>query len=378
MFRCSPATTACSPRWGGTTRRPNTWIESRRSGRSAPQVNVTTDVIVGFPTEEDVAFERTLHAIDAAGITRVHVFPYSPRPGTVAAELGDRVAPEEKKRRSSALRGHCEVRSRHHRTAKLGEREHVLIDKVADSQCSGYTADYTRLLFAGGSRRARRADRRRVPRVARGRHRLHTGPLLNTVAVASYPVLGDDRSRAGTDRYDERDEGRREAAASARSGSCCPSFRRQSRRAAPTMSSPCCGVSASAGSRPPRSSATAAARSSPSRRSPRLGSSRATCRPELDDAELEAIVDAGDRGDRRVGREGHGSGDEGRDGQGRRPGRRQAGLRARPQALAERSGARGSSSSTTPSQPSLRAAGTASCGRSRSTSTARSSCVATR
>ena len=111
---------------------------------AVPEVNVTTDVIVGFPTEDEAAFERTLASIDAAGISRVHAFSYSPRPGTKAAELGDRVPPPEKKRRSQALRGRSEVRSRHHRTVKLGRVESVLIDKVADTQCSGYTADYTR------------------------------------------------------------------------------------------------------------------------------------------------------------------------------------------------------------------------------------------
>jgi len=107
-------------------------------------INITTDVIVGFPTEDEAAFQRTLDAVDAAGITRVHVFPYSPRPGTAAVALGDRVAPAEKKRRSQALRGRSELRSRLHRGARLGEPERVLIDKVADAQCSGYTADYTR------------------------------------------------------------------------------------------------------------------------------------------------------------------------------------------------------------------------------------------
>ena len=59
---------------------------------AAPQVNVTTDVIVGFPDRGRAGFERTLEAVDAAGITRVHVFPYSPRPGTAAERLGDLVA----------------------------------------------------------------------------------------------------------------------------------------------------------------------------------------------------------------------------------------------------------------------------------------------
>jgi threonylcarbamoyladenosine tRNA methylthiotransferase MtaB len=119
--------------------------------RAVPHVNLTTDVIVGFPTETEEAFARTLDAVDAAGITRVHTFSYSPRPGTVADALGDRVPPEEKKRRSRELRGRSEVRSRHHRNAKLGGVERVLVDKVADTQCSGYTADYTRCYLPAGT-----------------------------------------------------------------------------------------------------------------------------------------------------------------------------------------------------------------------------------
>ena len=117
---------------------------------AVPEVNVTTDVIVGFPTEDEAAFERTLALIDAAGISRVHAFPYSPRPGTAAEALGDRVHPEEKKRRSRELRGRSEVRSRHHRAGKLGRRERVLVDKEADTQASGYTADYTRCYLPAG------------------------------------------------------------------------------------------------------------------------------------------------------------------------------------------------------------------------------------
>jgi threonylcarbamoyladenosine tRNA methylthiotransferase MtaB len=124
-------------------------IEALRA--AVPHVNLTTDVIVGFPTEDDAAFERTLGVIDAAGISRVHAFPYSPRPGTVAEALGDRVPPEEKKRRSRELRGRSEVRSRHHRAAKLGHRERVLVDKVAGTQVSGYTADYTRCYLPPGT-----------------------------------------------------------------------------------------------------------------------------------------------------------------------------------------------------------------------------------
>jgi threonylcarbamoyladenosine tRNA methylthiotransferase MtaB len=136
---------------------------------AVPQVNVTTDVIVGFPTESEAAFERTLAAIDLAGISRVHTFSYSPRPGTRAEALGDRIAPEEKKRRSQVLRGRSELRSRHHRASKLGRVEKVLVDKVAESQCSGYTADYTRCyLPAGAAPRGALVDARCVELYADG------------------------------------------------------------------------------------------------------------------------------------------------------------------------------------------------------------------
>jgi threonylcarbamoyladenosine tRNA methylthiotransferase MtaB len=126
---------------------------------TVPNINITTDVIVGFPSEDERAFARTLEAVDAAGISRVHTFSYSPRPGTAAEAMGDAVPPEEKKRRSSELRGRSEVRSRHHRAAKLGSAERVLVDKVAESQCAGYTADYTRCyLPAGAAVRAELAD----------------------------------------------------------------------------------------------------------------------------------------------------------------------------------------------------------------------------
>ncbi len=121
---------------------------------AVPEVNVTTDIIVGFPNEDEAAFERTLGLVGEAGISRVHAFSYSPRPGTEAQALGDRIPAEEKKRRSRELRGLSEVRSRHHRAAKLGGSERVLVDKTADTQCAGYTADYTRCYLPAGAARA--------------------------------------------------------------------------------------------------------------------------------------------------------------------------------------------------------------------------------
>jgi threonylcarbamoyladenosine tRNA methylthiotransferase MtaB len=122
-----------------------------------PHVNLTTDVIVGYPTEDQAAFERTLDVVRAAGITRVHTFSFSARPGTEADRLGDPVPPAEKKRRSRELRGLSEALSRRHRAGKLGMVEEVLIDKVAAEQVSGYSRDYTRYYLPGGTEPAGRA-----------------------------------------------------------------------------------------------------------------------------------------------------------------------------------------------------------------------------
>jgi threonylcarbamoyladenosine tRNA methylthiotransferase MtaB len=116
-----------------------------------PRINVTTDVIVGFPNEDHAAFEETLELVKTAHISRVHTFQYSSRPGTAAEALGDRISPHEKKRRSQAMRGLSEVRSRLHRTEKLGRTERVLVDKVAETKCAGYSADYTRCYLPAGA-----------------------------------------------------------------------------------------------------------------------------------------------------------------------------------------------------------------------------------
>jgi tRNA A37 methylthiotransferase MiaB len=81
----------------------------------------------------------------------VHTFSFSARPGTEADRLGDPVAPQEKKRRSRALRGLSEALGRRHRAGKVGAAEEVLVDKVAESQVSGYSRDYTRYDLAAGA-----------------------------------------------------------------------------------------------------------------------------------------------------------------------------------------------------------------------------------
>jgi threonylcarbamoyladenosine tRNA methylthiotransferase MtaB len=106
--------------------------------------NVTADVIVGFPGEDENAFGRTLDVVRAAGITRIHTFPYSPRPGTATA-AADTVSADEKKERSARLRALSDELSRRRWASRVGSVDRVLVDRPG----RGYGDDYTPWLVDG-------------------------------------------------------------------------------------------------------------------------------------------------------------------------------------------------------------------------------------
>jgi threonylcarbamoyladenosine tRNA methylthiotransferase MtaB len=108
----------------------------RRLAPLAGEFNLTTDVIVGFPSEDDAAFEETLRTVERAGITKVHVFPYSPRPGTVTAD-DDPVPPPVKKERGARLR----ALSHELCIARWREKDEDVV--LVDRPGRGYGDDYT-------------------------------------------------------------------------------------------------------------------------------------------------------------------------------------------------------------------------------------------
>ena len=100
--------------------------------------NLTSDVIVGFPTEDEGAFENSVHVAREAGLTKLHVFPYSPRPGTVTAK-DDPVPPAAKRERSERLRALSEDACRARWRSKVGRDDVVLVDRPG----RGYGDDYS-------------------------------------------------------------------------------------------------------------------------------------------------------------------------------------------------------------------------------------------
>ena len=96
--------------------------------RRRPDVVFGADVIAGFPTESDLAHQASINMIEAAGITHLHVFPYSPRSGTPAAAM-PQLPPEVIKARALALRQLGEKRLEEFLDSVIGSTDQLLVER---------------------------------------------------------------------------------------------------------------------------------------------------------------------------------------------------------------------------------------------------------
>ncbi len=120
------------------------------AGRAAvPDLNVTTDVIVGFSGEGDDDWRRTLEFVEAMRFGHVHVFSYSPRAGTRAAELPGRVDAATKMARCTALRDLASRLRLAVMRAQIGKRVSLLYEGAAEFSRAGYTPNYLPVNLAG-------------------------------------------------------------------------------------------------------------------------------------------------------------------------------------------------------------------------------------
>jgi threonylcarbamoyladenosine tRNA methylthiotransferase MtaB len=117
-----------------------------------PGLAVTTDVIVGFPGETGAEFAESLATVQEMGFARVHVFPYSLRPGTPAAVLPDQVPPQVRAERARAMRDVAAASSRAFQRQFVGRTVEVLWESSragpGDPIWSGLTDNYLRVRAA--------------------------------------------------------------------------------------------------------------------------------------------------------------------------------------------------------------------------------------
>ncbi|HXL02979.1 MAG TPA: tRNA (N(6)-L-threonylcarbamoyladenosine(37)-C(2))-methylthiotransferase MtaB [Candidatus Atribacteria bacterium] len=119
-----------------------------------PAVAISTDIIVGFPTEEKEDFENTVNFSQEIGFSRTHVFVFSPRPGTPAFlwEKERGTPKKEKKNREKILLQVARETQKKYYHLFLGKKLKVLVESIQDGTSSGYSENYIPVRFRGNSK----------------------------------------------------------------------------------------------------------------------------------------------------------------------------------------------------------------------------------
>jgi threonylcarbamoyladenosine tRNA methylthiotransferase MtaB len=112
--------------------------------RLRPDIALGADIIAGFPTETEEMFARSIDLVEECDLTFLHVFPYSPRPGTPAARM-PQVAGKEIRERARRLRATGEVALRRRLATEIGHTRQVLIE----SATQGRTEHFVPVAIAG-------------------------------------------------------------------------------------------------------------------------------------------------------------------------------------------------------------------------------------
>ena len=114
-----------------------------------PNVAITTDVIVGFPGETEEEFEKTYNFLKDIELSQMHIFKYSPRKGTKAAEMENQVSPQDKHERSEKLLQLNKENFEKMATKMVGKEFEVLFEQeVGENKYEGLTPNYLKTIVA--------------------------------------------------------------------------------------------------------------------------------------------------------------------------------------------------------------------------------------
>jgi threonylcarbamoyladenosine tRNA methylthiotransferase MtaB len=120
--------------------RPTERLRTKR-----PELAFGADLIAGFPTETEAHFLDTLNLVDEAGLSFLHVFPYSPRPGTPAAKM-PQVAKAERRERAARLRAAGDAALERLLQRLVGGHHEVLVERGG----RGHTPHFAPIVLEGG------------------------------------------------------------------------------------------------------------------------------------------------------------------------------------------------------------------------------------
>lgn len=110
-----------------------------------PEMNLTTDVIVGFPTETEEEFLECVEYCKTVGFSKIHVFPYSKREGTKAASMDGHLPNNIKKERARRLIEIDNDLQLEYNKKFIGERVSVLVEEIVDGKSIGHTQNFLKV-----------------------------------------------------------------------------------------------------------------------------------------------------------------------------------------------------------------------------------------
>ncbi len=107
-----------------------------------PNVNLTTDIIVGFPGETEEEFNKTYKFLEEIKFYKMHIFQYSQRKGTKAADMPNQVQPNIKEKRSKMLLELSDENEAKYNSEYIGKQVEVLWEEEKQGVCKGHTSNY--------------------------------------------------------------------------------------------------------------------------------------------------------------------------------------------------------------------------------------------
>ena len=133
--------------------------------RATPHAAIGADILVGFPGENDAAFDRTVALVDVLPVGYLHVFPFSPRKGTRAAGIKPRVPESTVKQRCKRLRQLSEGKKARFYHGNVGRTVEVLVESVLSGHARGLSENYLPVVIPGSGIAVNSVVRARIEKV---------------------------------------------------------------------------------------------------------------------------------------------------------------------------------------------------------------------
>ena len=118
---------------------------TRRLKQIKPNLALTTDIIVGFPGETEEDFQDSVEIAREVGFSKIHVFPFSARPGTKAADFKSTIPYSVKQQRSAGLRALSDELGQQFREREIGQTRQVLFEEKKGDFWVGFTENYLKV-----------------------------------------------------------------------------------------------------------------------------------------------------------------------------------------------------------------------------------------